>query len=93
MPYLIQPAQAQLSQLPVTGQITSYETGDDGYYQSGFDPATRFEEAVLAGVTVVIDHATSLMWPWVYSKKLVWCDCRLRGDPVCRVHRLAIAEY
>ena len=63
MPYLILPAEAQASQLPETGQTTSYTSGDDGHYQAGFDPATRFEVVDIGNNQVVIDHATSLMWP------------------------------
>ena len=65
MPYLIVPSEIQDpgSQLPVTGQTVSYTSGDDGHYQAGFDPATRFEEVTIGGIALVIDHATGLMWP------------------------------
>ncbi len=63
MPYLIDPSGGGASQLPVTGQFISYSSGDDGYYRAGYDPATRFEVADIGGDLVVIDHATSLVWP------------------------------
>lgn len=47
-----------------TGQTTSYATGDDGDLEIGLDsPAVRFEETNIAGVDLVIDHHTGLMWP------------------------------
>ena len=47
-----------------TGQTTSYATGDDGDLENGLDlPVVRFEETNIAGVDLVIDHHTGLMWP------------------------------
>jgi len=46
--------------LPVTGQTTSYQPGDDGAYQSG--AGFNFEKLDIGGDSVTIDHNTGLMW-------------------------------
>lgn len=43
-----------------TGQITTYEDYDDGYYQKGWDDGTRF---ITINDGTVTDRATGLMWP------------------------------
>ena len=60
MPYILQKSQ---NQLPKTGQTTSYQAGDDGDYEAGWNGGTRFIEKTISGDAVVIDHATGLMWP------------------------------
>jgi hypothetical protein len=45
--------------LPRTGQVTSYATGDDGYFQAGNPRATRFIDN---GNGTISDRATGLMW-------------------------------
>jgi hypothetical protein len=45
--------------LPRTGQVTSYATGDDGYFQAGNPRKTRFVDN---GNGTVSDRATGLMW-------------------------------
>ena len=64
--------------LPKTGQAMSYRTGDDGYYEKGWDEGVRFKNV---GDGTVIDIATSLMWPKDWSgdggnsgNVLVWND-------------------
>jgi len=56
-------------QLPKTGQITSYNAGDDGDHEAGWwrgrsnaNNLTRFVARTIAGDDVVIDRATGLMW-------------------------------
>ncbi|MDP8275518.1 MAG: DUF1566 domain-containing protein, partial [Candidatus Euphemobacter frigidus] len=46
--------------LPQTGQMTSYDIGDDGYYQAG--AAFSYHTEVNSGDLVTIDHNTGLMW-------------------------------
>ena len=46
--------------LPVTGQTTSYRSGDDGYHQKGAD--FNFQTVSIGGDLVTIDHNTGLMW-------------------------------
>lgn len=47
-------------QLPQTGQLTSYKTGDDGYYQKGVPwPSPRFTDNTDGTVT---DRLTGLVW-------------------------------
>lgn len=55
--------------LPKTGQVVSYETGDDGDYQAGWwkgktvaDNKTRFIAQTIDEDVVVMDRATGLMW-------------------------------
>ena len=63
-----------------TGQVTSYSAYDDGALQIGLnEPATRFEDVNIAGVNLVIDHHTGLMWGKSkfsavnnYGSTLVW---------------------
>ena len=45
--------------LPRTGQVTSYATGDDGYFQAGNPRKTRFYDN---GNGTISDRATGLMW-------------------------------
>ena len=45
--------------LPVTGQVTSYRTGDDGDLEVGWPGATRFVDN---GDGTVYDRATGLTW-------------------------------
>ncbi len=46
-----------------TGQTTSYESGDDGDYESGVDwPVPRFTEGTGSASNCVTDHLTGLMW-------------------------------
>lgn len=52
-------AVAALNVLPKTGQTTSYRTGDDGYYEAGWE-GDRFTDN---GDGTITDNATSLMWP------------------------------
>ncbi|MCX5635770.1 MAG: DUF1566 domain-containing protein [Planctomycetota bacterium] len=56
--------------LPKTGQVISYQTGDDGTYQVGWKKGrlnsnnqTRFVAKTIAGNAVILDYATRLMWP------------------------------
>ena len=49
--------------LPKTGQTTSYQSGDDGDIEAGWARGTRFVEKTIAGVAVILDYATGLMWP------------------------------
>lgn len=56
-------------QLPKTGQVTEYRTGDDGYYQAGWwlkrfiaTNKTRFIAKTINGDDIVIDLATGLVW-------------------------------
>lgn len=56
--------------LPKTGQITSYQSGDDGYYEAGWwtscnnsNNRQRFVIRNINADEVVIDRATGLMWP------------------------------
>ncbi len=46
--------------LPKTGQTTSYEDFDDGYYKKGWEDGDRFTDN---GDGTVTDNATGLMWP------------------------------
>lgn len=47
-------------QLPQTGQVTSFKTGDDGYYQKGVPwPSPRFTDNTDGTVT---DRLTGLVW-------------------------------
>lgn len=55
--------------LPKTGQITSYQAGDDGTYEAGWwrrrlnaNNKTRFRSVVIGGDTIILDYATRLMW-------------------------------
>lgn len=55
--------------LPKTGQVISYEDGDDGAIEAGWwrglsvaDNKTRFIAKTIDGNSVVIDLATGLMW-------------------------------
>lgn len=55
--------------LPKTGQVTVYETGDDGTYQAGWwlkrtiaNNRTRFIVKTIDGDVVVFDRATGLCW-------------------------------
>jgi hypothetical protein len=55
--------------LPKTGQITSYQAGDDGDYEAGWwrkrlnaNNKTRFVLKTIAGDNVICDYATRLMW-------------------------------
>jgi hypothetical protein len=55
--------------LPKTGQITSYQAGDDGQYEAGWwrrrlnaNNKTRFVAKTIAGDNVICDYATRLMW-------------------------------
>jgi len=72
--------------LPITGQIISYQAGDDGDYQAGWDIGQRFLPKTLSGDDVVIDRATGLMWPQSsngpggcngiaqrWSNAIIWC--------------------
>lgn len=46
-------------ELPVTGQTTSYRTGDDGDIQAGISNTGRFVDN---GNGTITDNATGLMW-------------------------------
>lgn len=46
--------------LPKTGQTTSYQDGDDGFYEAGLNH--NFVIQTIVGDDVVIDEATGLMW-------------------------------
>ncbi|MBU1694749.1 MAG: DUF1566 domain-containing protein [Verrucomicrobia bacterium] len=47
--------------VPKTGQITSYHSGDDGFYQAGFEwPSPRF--VIQANSNLVLDNLTGLTW-------------------------------
>ena len=46
------------SKVRKTGQITSYDTKDDGYYQAGADTKYTRDD----GTDIVTDHLTMLMW-------------------------------
>jgi len=55
--------------LPKTGQITSYELGDDGEHEAGWwvgrlnvNNRQRWIAETIAGDDIVIDRATGLMW-------------------------------
>ena len=55
--------------LPKTGQVTSYDSGDDGEYEAGWwrgllndDNKDRFIQQTIGGDDIVIDRATGLMW-------------------------------
>jgi hypothetical protein len=51
-------------QLPQTGQISSYATGDDGNLKAGVAwPYPRFTQGTGAEVECMIDNLTGLMWP------------------------------
>jgi len=61
--------QKQRNVLPKTGQITSYQAGDDGDYEAGWwrrrlnaNNKTRFVLKTIAGNDVICDYATRLMW-------------------------------
>ena len=45
--------------LPRTGQVTSFATGDDGYFQAGNPRKTRFVDN---GNGTITDRATGLTW-------------------------------
>jgi hypothetical protein len=48
--------------LPKTGIVTSYATGDDGYWRRGVDwPSPRFTPVDFG--YCLVDHLTGLMWP------------------------------
>ena len=56
--------------LPKTGQVTSYQDGDDGYYEAGWwkgrlnaNNRERFIFKTIGGDDVAVDRATGLMWP------------------------------
>ena len=49
--------------LPTTGQTVSYQDGDDGYYEAGWNIGQRFIPKTLSGDDVVVDRSTGLMWP------------------------------
>jgi len=55
--------------LPKTGQITSYQAGDDGAYEAGWwrgrlnaNNKMRFRFVNIGGDDVILDYATRLMW-------------------------------
>jgi hypothetical protein len=50
--------------LPKTRQTTSRATGDDGYYQKGFNVTPRFVDL---GNNTFLDRATKLQWIKDYS--------------------------
>ena len=51
-------------QLPQTGQISSYATGDDGNLKAGVAwPYPRFTQGTGTEVECMIDNLTGLMWP------------------------------
>jgi hypothetical protein len=47
--------------LPATGEVTSYEAGDDNTYRAG-KPGTRMVSVTISGDDVVSDKHTGLMW-------------------------------
>ena len=55
--------------LPKTGQTTTYQAGDDGFYEAGWwkgrldsNNKVRLVAKTIGGDDVVIDRATGLMW-------------------------------
>jgi len=56
--------------LPKTGQVTSYQAGDDGQYEAGWwvgrlnaNNRVRFiKKEMMVGESITIDRATGLMW-------------------------------
>ncbi len=69
--------------LPKTGQIISYQAGDDGEYEAGWwrkrlnaNNKTRFRTVVIGGATVYLDYATRLMWKeYGYTAEtMTWAD-------------------
>ncbi len=53
--------------LPKTGQKSAYWHKDDGYIEAGWDRTQRYIIRAFGGIQMVIDRATSLMWPRDYS--------------------------
>ncbi|MCX7008692.1 MAG: DUF1566 domain-containing protein [Kiritimatiellaeota bacterium] len=67
--------------VPKTGQTTSYQTGDDGYYRKGLaSPSPRF--TVQADTNCVLDNLTGLVWARnanmggarTWSNAIVYCE-------------------
>ena len=66
--------------VPKTGQTTSYQTGDDGYYEKGTTwPSPRF--TVQANTNCVLDNLTGLIWTrnaslsyTTWSNAIVYCE-------------------
>lgn len=54
------PSFSTAQQLPKTRQLTSYEPGDDGDLQKGFDVEPRFTDN---GDGTITDNSTGLVWP------------------------------
>ena len=55
--------------LPKTGQVTEYQAGDDGTYETGWwkgrlnaNNRTRWIAKTIGGDDIVLDRATGLMW-------------------------------
>ena len=48
--------------LPKTDQVTSYQAGDDGDYEAGWNMGQRFVESVVGGENLILDRATGLQW-------------------------------
>lgn len=51
-----------LGGIPVTGQITSYQTGDDGTYEIGSAFSYQTSDPAANGNIVTTDNVTGLMW-------------------------------
>jgi hypothetical protein len=71
--------QKQRNVLPKTGQITSYQAGDDGQYEAGWwrrrlnaNNKTRFVAKTIAGGNVICDYATRLMWKASNENSTTW---------------------
>jgi len=65
--------------LPKTGQIISYQAGDDGQYEAGWwrkrfnaNNKTRFVAKTIAGGNVICDYATRLMWKASDENSTTW---------------------
>ena len=75
------------NRLPKTGQVTSYNSGDDGEHESGLQyPVARFEQKTVDGVPISIDHHTNLMWPvnpdGIFGVTETWADALAHVDYV-----------